>query len=151
MSNYSHFWSLYNKLPGRHGGLKEELVSQFTNSRTTSLREMHPPEYANLLEHMSSILNPPSDARKQTWSNLNIDSCRKRVIASICGYFTLTGKPYTMRLVLSTAARAAKINDFNLIPADELRRIYNTFRAKQIDCEKAATKERVKMNRLSMN
>lgn len=153
MSNFSHFWALYNKMPGRYEGFKEDLVLQFTEGRTKSLQQMHAHEYASLLAHLSDQLNAPAKTgnRKLVWSNINMDQCRKRVIAAISGYFTETGKEYSMNLVLSTAARAAKVGNFNLIPADGLRQVYNTFRSKQIDCQKAAAKERVKMNRLSMN
>ena len=153
MNQFSHFWVLYNKMPGRYEGFKEELVMQFTSNRSKSLRDMHPNEYAAMLTHMSEVVNAPvkSSNKKQVWSNINIDACRKRVIAAISGYFTETGKEYSMNLVLATAARAAKMPSFNLIPADELRVVYNTFRSKEMDCQKAARKERVKMNRLSMN
>lgn len=43
--NYSEFYALLNKLPGASTGLKEDLVFQFTNGRTTSLREMKDEEY----------------------------------------------------------------------------------------------------------
>lgn len=155
MSQFSHFWSLYNKLTGRYDGFKEDLVSQFTNKRTSSLRSMQPSEYASLLQHLDSQLKQPVEpgirGKKTVWSNINIDQCRKRVIAAISGYFAETGKEHTMQLVLGTAARAARFPNFNLIPAEELRKVYNTFNAKQNDCKKAAAKERVQMNRLSLN
>ena len=151
MSQYSHFWALYNKVPNRYEGFKEDLISQFTDNRTSSLRAMRPAEYAKLLTHMDQLVNQPVDARKKKWSNNNIDYCRKSVIASICGYFTLTGTPYNMRQVLATACRASGITNFNLIPANELHRIYNAFSAKQRDCKKAVEQSTPKIGKVQLN
>ncbi len=150
-SKYSHFWLLYNRLPGRYEGLKGELVRQFTGNRTDSLRNMQAHEYGSLLLHLTELNKGPEPGSKRAWSNINIDACRKRVIASICGYFQATNTNYTMRSVISTACRAARCNDFNLIPATELHRVYNIFTAKQRDCNRAVANNIQKLAQISLN
>lgn len=105
MSQYSHFWVLYNKLPNRYEGLKEELISQFTNNRSTSLKSMQPQEYAHLITYLNSLVTEQKHSRKKKWSNNNMDWCRKSVIASICGYFDLSGQHYDVRKAIATACR----------------------------------------------
>ena len=50
--NYSEFYSMLSKMPGGTDGLKEELVLQFTNGRTESLREMSEKEFDTMLASM---------------------------------------------------------------------------------------------------
>jgi len=137
---YSHFWALYNKLPGRYDGLKEELIRQFTGNRTESLRT-----------HLGELRVQEPAGNKRVWSNINIDRCRKRVIAAICGYFQVSGQDYNMKMVLATACRAARCGDFNLIPAQELHRVYNTFTSKQRDCNKAVRNSVQKLSQIGLN
>lgn len=54
--NYSEFYALLNKFPGACTGLKEDLVLQFTNGRTTSLREMKEHEYRAMCATMRGSL-----------------------------------------------------------------------------------------------
>lgn len=63
----------------------------------------------------------------------NMDKWRKRVLASIYGWFALTGrKDVGMVYVKSIACRAAGNYDaFNLIPIDRLQNVYYSFRSKQ--------------------
>jgi len=150
-SVYSHFWALYNKLPGRYDGLKEELIRQFTGNRTESLRSMQPDEYGRLLAHLGELRTQEPAGSKRVWSNINIDRCRKRVIAAICGYYQVSGQEYSMRMVLATACRASRCGDFNLIPAQELHRVYNTFTAKQRDCNRAVRNSVQKLSQIALN
>ncbi len=149
--NLKKFWYLYNQLPGKYDGLKEELVYRFTSGRTTSLRQIYPNEFAELIRHLEDIIIEPVVDRKRQWSNNNLDVCRKRVIASISGYFRLTGTEHNIKTILGTACRHAKCRDFNLIPAAELHRIYNTFRAKQRDCERAREQAMGKLSQIQLN
>lgn len=50
--NYGEFFALLKKLPGGADGLKEDLVSSFTNGRTTSLRQMTIAEYNSMCASM---------------------------------------------------------------------------------------------------
>ena len=57
----------------------------------------------------------------------SLDKWRKRVIASVFGWFKLVGKPVEMDYVKGVACRAAGYKSFNAIPADKLRSLYHTF------------------------
>lgn len=50
--NFTEFYALLKNLPGATNGLKEDLVMQFTNGRTSSLREMKPHEYKAMCASM---------------------------------------------------------------------------------------------------
>ncbi|WP_304726879.1 hypothetical protein, partial [uncultured Alistipes sp.] len=65
------------------------------------------------------------------------DRLRKRVIASIGGWLRLTGKQHTIDTIKSIACRATGYSDFNKIPNERLRNLYNTFRNKQKDMDAA--------------
>lgn len=64
------------------------------------------------------------------------DSLRKRVIASIGGWLRLTGKQHNIDTIKGIACRASGYSDFNKIPTERLRNLYNCFLKKQRD-EKA--------------
>ena len=55
--NYAEFFSLLNRMPGAHDGLKEELVLSFTDGRTESLREMEENEYKRMCASMRESVN----------------------------------------------------------------------------------------------
>lgn len=57
MKNFAEFWSLINRMPGAHDGLKEELVLSFTDGRTDSLREMREDEYKRMCASMRESVN----------------------------------------------------------------------------------------------
>lgn len=63
---------------------------------------------------------------------------RKRAIAAIGGYLRLfgkekPGKAENLAYIKSIACRATQYDDFNAIPTERLRNLYNTFRNKQTD------------------
>ena len=57
VKNFAEFWSLINRMPGAHDGLKEELVLSFTDGRTDSLREMREDEYRRMCASMRESVN----------------------------------------------------------------------------------------------
>ncbi|BBD46641.1 hypothetical protein [Petrimonas sulfuriphila] len=57
VKNFAEFWSLINRMPGAHDGLKEELVLSFTDGRTDSLREMREDEYKRMCASMRESVN----------------------------------------------------------------------------------------------
>lgn len=57
VKNFAEFWSLINRIPGAHDGLKEELVLSFTDGRTDSLREMREDEYKRMCASMRESVN----------------------------------------------------------------------------------------------
>lgn len=59
--NYSRFYALLNRLPIRGADVKEELVLQYTEQRTSSLREMTEAEY-------KAMCNALENSLKDSWS-----------------------------------------------------------------------------------
>ena len=57
--NYSLFYSLLNRLPtSDRDALKESIVSQYTEGRTTSLRDMTLKEYSAAVSAMQKLVPP---------------------------------------------------------------------------------------------
>ena len=60
-TNYARFYSLLKQMPGAGTmdttSLKEDLVWQFTNLRTQSLKEMRDSEYNNMCAHMQQVVD----------------------------------------------------------------------------------------------
>lgn len=57
MINYARFYALLKKMrTSNRDELKEQLVWQFSSSRTYSIRELSYPEYNNMCAHMASVI-----------------------------------------------------------------------------------------------
>ena len=60
-TNYARFYSLLKQMPGAGTmdatSLKEDLVWQFTNLRTQSLKEMRESEYKKMCAHMQQVVD----------------------------------------------------------------------------------------------
>lgn len=76
------------------------------------------------------------------------DALRKRVIASIGGWLRLTGKPHNIDTIKGIACRASGYSDFNKIPVERLRNLYNCFLKKQKDMDAV---ERIAMELLAQS
>lgn len=64
--NYSSFYGLLRILPGSDkDALKEEIVYQFTNGRTRSLREMSLLEYNDAVRAMEKLIPPGTESEAQ--------------------------------------------------------------------------------------
>ncbi len=151
--NYARFYALLKQLPGQYEGIKEDIVHQHTGGRTTSLRAMYDDEYKSLIKYLNEKVNskPAMPGKKRVWSNSNLDHCRKRVIAAIYGYYGLLNKHVSTKYVISTACRAAKCKEFNLIPASDLHKVYNVFTAKQRDIKKALKAAKNDLSKVHLN
>lgn len=62
--NYSRFYALLNRLPVRNEEIKEQLVLQFTNQRTDSLRKMNVTEYNAMCNALDRSLQDNWKMRK---------------------------------------------------------------------------------------
>lgn len=62
-----------------------------------------------------------------------LDRLRKQVIAAIGGWLRLQGKPENIADIKAIACRATKSDNFNRIPPERLRNVYNAFLNKQKD------------------
>ena len=53
---------------------------------------------------------------------------RKRVMGAIGGYLRAMGKEGNSREIIAIACRASRYDNFNAIPVDQLRSVYNAFK-----------------------
>lgn len=71
-TNYARFYSLLKQMPGSGTmdttSLKEDLVWQFTNLRTQSLKEMRESEYNNMCAHMQQVVDKHNAKMKKPLS-----------------------------------------------------------------------------------
>ena len=71
-TNYARFYSLLKQMPGAGTmdttSLKEDLVWQFTNLRTQSLKEMRESEYNNMCAHMQQVVDKHNAKMKKPLS-----------------------------------------------------------------------------------
>lgn len=137
--NKSHglFFTLIKQIAGYKDAyrdvIKEGLVMQYSDNRTSSLSEMYtryPAEYCRMIEELKH-----NAAAKDKLRNDEADKARKRVIAVISAWldkmgYKFEGKDHRMSFIKRVACRAASCNDFNLIPLSRLTAIYSLFRRK---------------------
>lgn len=74
-----------------------------------------------------------SPARHVNRMPKDLNIWRKRLIASIGGWLTATGKQGGLEMIKAIACRAAQKDDFNAIPKQQLVSLYNAFVQKQKD------------------
>ena len=94
--NYSKYFAIEKQLKatGMHVD-RAELIADFTQGRTESLRELTPTEYRELTNHMSAMLG---DAQ---FKDNKADRMRKKVIALLCNCgYTKNNKPDMERINL---------------------------------------------------
>lgn len=103
-----------------------EIISQFTQGRTTSARALYSHELYSLCNFFEL------EQKKQ---DRELDKKRKRVIAAIFSIHEKMNKKVSMEYVKGIACKAAKVKDFNKIPSTRLDSIYNAFvnRSKDLD------------------
>lgn len=108
----------YNKISDEE---RAQLVSGFTQGRTTSARELTPSEISEIVVAFQKVTNDSDDK----W--------RKSLIASIYGFLSKMNKKGSMELVKGIACRAAGVRDFNKIPKQRLISLYYAFTNAQKD------------------
>jgi hypothetical protein len=64
---------------------------------------------------------------------VSMDMLRKRLIAAIGGWLTLTSQGNGIELIKGVACRASKRDYFNEIPREQLNNLYHSFRKAQKD------------------
>lgn len=80
-----------------------------------------------------------SPARQENRMPKDLNIWRKRLIASIGGWLSMTGKPGGLEMIKDIACRAAQKDDFNAIPKQQLVSLYNAFVQKQKDLKTVKT------------
>ena len=105
--NYSAFYSLLNRLPtSDRDALKESIVSQYTDGRTTSLREMTLKEYSAAVagirklvpptyrEELRKILRQKRSAVLHQMQLLGIDTADWDRVNAFCRVSRITGMEF---------------------------------------------------------
>lgn len=103
-NNYARFFRLLAQLPKGEGITAEELrhslVAQYSNGRTTSLRELTPSEYTTLCSALEQQLGLREQLRKQRsktlklMQGLGIDTTHWPRINAFCQDPRICGKPF---------------------------------------------------------
>lgn len=107
LPNYAAFYSLLNRLPTTdREGLKQSIVLQYTDGRTSSLREMTPREYSAALVGMQKLVLPSErekfvQIRKQKRSAvlhqmqlLGVDTANWERVNAFCRDSRIAGKEF---------------------------------------------------------
>ena len=93
--NYAAFYSLLNRLPtSDREALKESIVSQYTDGRTTSLREMTLKEYSAAVAAMQKILRQKRSAVLHQMQLLGIDTADWDRVNAFCRDSRIAGKEF---------------------------------------------------------
>lgn len=134
MSKFGIFYELLAKMPG---ATKEEIVWQYSGGTSLSeLYERAPKEYRRMIEDMKRMTKSEGEDER-------MDRLRKRVIASVAGYFEKAGlyegltRRERLRKIIATACRAAGIDDLNAMTEAQMKRVYNEFLRRQRTAEEA--------------
>ena len=120
MSKFGLFYELLGKMPG---ATKEDVVCQYSGGTSLSeLYERAPKVYRKMIEDMKRMTKSEGEDER-------MDRLRKRVIASVAGYFEKAGlyegttRRERLQKIIATACRAAGV--------DDLKRVYNEFLRRQ--------------------
>lgn len=79
------------------------------------------------------------------------DKARKRLIAAIGGWLRAMNKTETLPLIKGIACRASGKDDFNQIPLEQLRSLYNAFLKKQKDLNSVEDLTAIELDYLSQS
>lgn len=132
-NSFKEFYMILKTMPGyseeNAAEIKEQIVSSFTEDKTTSLREMsvcYPADYSQMMHELRK-----KSQRAQGYGSES-EKWRRRVIAAICSYLDRRGQKFDspkkkIAYAVSTACRAAGEKNFNRISVSALQRVYNTF------------------------
>lgn len=138
MSKFGIFYELLGKMPG---ATKEEIVCQYSGGTSLSeLYERAPKVYQKMIEDMKRLTR---DEGKEKAEAERMDKLRKRVIASVAGYFEKAGlyegvtRRERLQKIVATACRAAGVDDLNEMTEGQMKRVYSEFVRKQKTAERA--------------
>jgi hypothetical protein len=113
---------------------KEDFVLRFTDGRTVHIEEMDALEFVNMLGAMESMVQDKGSIDER------MDKARKRLMGAIGGYLRAMHKKDDARIIKGVALHACggEYKQFNAIPYDRLRSLYNAFRNRTRDLETVA-------------
>lgn len=106
---------------------KEEILMALS---LKSVRDMNVDDLQHAIEALNE-LHPRHPVIEDKW--------RKRVLASICGWLSLIGRPSTLAYAKALACQATGMASFNEIPVYRMQTLYNAFLKKQEDFKAVGT------------
>lgn len=134
MNKFGVFYELLGRMPG---ATKEDIVCQYSGGTSLSeLYERAPKAYRKMIKDMKRMTKSEGEDER-------MDRLRKRVIASVAGYFEKAGiyegmtRRERLQKIIATACRAAGIDDLNEMTEAQMKRVYNEFLRRQKTAEKA--------------
>lgn len=98
--SYARFYAIARRLEGYHEEMKEHLVWQYTDHRTTSLHEMTEREYnamCEALERKSSLQEELRKARSKVLHQMQligVDTANWEAVNAYCQDSRIAGKPF---------------------------------------------------------
>ncbi|GHV31554.1 hypothetical protein FACS1894177_06400 [Bacteroidia bacterium] len=116
----------FHILLGRYGidnDTKMTLLLQYNATSSVYLTSAQLLELCDLIERAN---NPVM---------MELDKCRKRLIASIGGWLRSMSRIENMQIIKAIACRASGKKSFNDIPIEQLRSLYNAFNKKRKDLQ----------------
>ena len=100
IKNYGKFYALVKEMPGANDGLKEQLVMQYTNGRTESLRDMEAEEYYKMCADMEVTTGINAERKRQRsitlhlMQNLGINTADWAAVDNFTRHPRIAGKPF---------------------------------------------------------
>lgn len=123
----NHLVKKFHILLGKAGVDNEGKLSMLASYGVQSSKDLNVYELTELCGKLDLMVNP---VLKEA------DVWRKRVIAAIGKYLETIGRDRNdLAVIMAIACRAAKAEDFNHIPLDRLRSIYNAFNQRVKDAK----------------
>ena len=115
MKKYSRFFGLMARLPVHTEQMKEEFVQNYTNGRTSSLRDMTPSEYTNMCNVLEASLTNKSELRSyrsvalNLMQRLDIDTTDWTRINAFCADKRIAGKLFYQLSIPELESLAVKL------------------------------------------
>lgn len=109
----------FHALLRKAGVNNEEKMVMLASYGVQSSKDMSVYELTELCHKLDMRTNK-SAAEANKW--------RKRVMAAIGGYLRAMGQDGNANMIIAIACRASRYSDFNSIPVDQLRSVYNAFK-----------------------
>ncbi len=100
IKNFAKFYALLKNIPDANADMKEQLVSQYTNGRTESLREMSKREYYKMCADMEAVTGINAERKKERsivlhlMQNLGINTADWPTVDNFTMHPRIAGKPF---------------------------------------------------------
>jgi hypothetical protein len=124
----------YHTICTQLGMTDEDSLTLLAGYGVTTSKDLSNAQLFQIIERLQPEgKKPVGVADPPVFEQHNMDTWRKRVMASIGGYLRLMGYDNNAEAIKAVACRATSIENFNKIPLNRLVNIYNLFNQKQKD------------------